>query len=114
MKAPFRFAIWWMMPGFRSALDGTDQVEPASVSMQSRWRSPVVMDFAFFSEVDTKRVEDGQGLWRVRLISNLSKVLKGSALTAIASTFLSFRLGASCGFYILADGPPARRHDHAL
>src|SRR5258708_26218798 len=109
MKAPFRFAIWWMMPGFRSALDGTDQVEPASVNMQPRWRSPVVMDFAFFSEVDTKRVEDSQGLGRVRLTSNLSEVFAVVALTAIASTFLSFRVAASCGFNICADGPLAER-----
>src|SRR5260370_41172659 len=107
MKAPFRFAIWWMMPGFRSVLDGTDQVEPASVRMQPRWRAPVVMDFAFFSEVDTKRGEDGQDIEWIRLISNLSKVLTVVALTAIASTFLSFRVAASRGFNISAGGPRA-------
>src|SRR5260370_34486994 len=114
MKAPFRFAIWWMMPGFRSVLDGTDQVEPASVSMQPRWRSPVVMDFAFFSEVDTKRVEDGQGLWRVRLISNLSEVFAVVTLTAIASTFLNLRVVQSGGFNICLDRPRPEINDDPL
>src|SRR5712691_7656795 len=63
--------------------------------MESRWCPPIVMYFALFPVVDTKRLEDHQDLGRIGLISNLSEVRTVVTTTAIASTFLDFRVEPS-------------------
>ena len=72
------------------------------------------MDFALFTEIDTKRVEDGQDLLWIRLASNFSKVLTVVTLTAIASTFLNLRVVPSGGFNVCLDRPRPEIDDEPL
>src|ERR1039457_450451 len=114
MKAPFRFSVWRIVPRVRPLLDQPRKVEPASVGVQPRCCTPIVMNFALLPEVDANRVEESQNLGRIRLIPNLSEVLTVTTLASLTSTLGNAPVAASRGFNVRPHCPRPENNEGRL